>query len=129
VALLLTLVTGLVSGLLFGLVFGLEFALRVPSGRGPGLRFALEFGLVNGLVAGLVTGFTLAWVKTMWPSYTSARGRLALRGRLPGRLMDFLADAYRRGVLRQVDAVYQFRHIELQHRLANRDANGKQASS
>jgi hypothetical protein len=36
--------------------------------------------------------------------------------------MDFLDDAHRRrGVLRQAGAVYQFRHIELQHRLSNRD--------
>ena len=33
--------------------------------------------------------------------------------------MRFLKDAHRRGVLRQEGAVYQFRHIELQHRLAN----------
>ena len=37
--------------------------------------------------------------------------------------MSFLADAHRRGVLRQAGAFYQFRHIELQHRLANRDAS------
>jgi hypothetical protein len=43
--------------------------------------------------------------------------------------MSFLADAHRRGVLRQVGAVYQFRHIELQHRLANRDADEQQANS
>jgi hypothetical protein len=43
--------------------------------------------------------------------------------------MDFLADAHRRGVLRQAGAVYQFRHIELQHRLATRDADKQQADS
>jgi hypothetical protein len=32
-----------------------------------------------------------------------------------------------RGVLRQAGAVYQFRHIELQHRLANRDADTQHA--
>ena len=48
--------------------------------------------------------------------------------RLPWQLMSFLADAHRRGVLRQAGAVYQFRHIELQHRLANRDADSQQAS-
>jgi hypothetical protein len=41
--------------------------------------------------------------------------------------MGFLADAHKRGVLRQAGAVYQFRHIELQHRLANRDAGKRQA--
>jgi hypothetical protein len=34
--------------------------------------------------------------------------------------MRFLADAHQRGILRQAGAVYQFRHIELQHRLATR---------
>jgi hypothetical protein len=33
----------------------------------------------------------------------------------------FLADAHRnRGALRQVGVVYQFRHLDLQRRLANR---------
>jgi hypothetical protein len=31
--------------------------------------------------------------------------------------MDFLADAYDRGVLRQAGAVYQFRHAQLQEHL------------
>jgi hypothetical protein len=43
--------------------------------------------------------------------------------------MDFLADAHKRGVLRQAGAVYQFRHIELQYRLANRDAGEQPANS
>jgi hypothetical protein len=34
--------------------------------------------------------------------------------------MSFLEDAHRRGVLRQTGAVYEFRHIELQHRVATR---------
>jgi hypothetical protein len=34
--------------------------------------------------------------------------------------MSFLADAHQRGVLRQAGAVYQFRHVELQRRLAIR---------
>ena len=34
--------------------------------------------------------------------------------------MDFLTDAHKRGVLRQAGAVYQFRHVELQHRLATK---------
>jgi hypothetical protein len=36
--------------------------------------------------------------------------------------MRFLADAHRRAVLRQVGAVYQFRHARLQDNLARRDA-------
>ena len=41
----------------------------------------------------------------------------------------YLVDAHKRGILRQAGAVYQFRHIELQHRLATRDANEQQANA
>ncbi|MFF6980561.1 hypothetical protein ACFZAV_23285 [Streptomyces sp. NPDC008343] len=51
-----------------------------------------------------------------------ARGYLALRAQVPFDLMAFLADAHEHhGVLRRTGAVYQFRHIELQHRLAGPD--------
>jgi NACHT domain len=52
-----------------------------------------------------------------WPWYGMARIWLAVRRQLPWRLMGFLADAHQRGVLRQMGAIYQFRHIELQKRL------------
>lgn len=58
----------------------------------------------------------------VWPWYVLARVWLAFRNRLPWRLTSFLADAHQRGVLRRVGAVYQFRHIELQHRLATQTA-------
>jgi NACHT domain len=72
--------------------------------------------VVARVVAGIIRSFALA----VWPAYEIARIGLALRRRLPWRLKAFLADAHRRGVLRRAGAVYQFRHIELQHRLANR---------
>jgi NACHT domain len=53
-----------------------------------------------------------------WQRYYEARFRLAIRGRLPWRALTFLADAHRRGVLRQAGAVYEFRHIRLQEQLA-----------
>lgn len=53
-----------------------------------------------------------------WPRYLEARSRLWARRRLPWRTMTFLADAHRRGVLRQSGAAYQFRHIRLQEQLA-----------
>lgn len=37
--------------------------------------------------------------------------------------MSFLDDTHKHGILRQDGATYQFRHIELQHRLANRHDN------
>jgi len=48
-------------------------------------------------------------VKGAWFKWELARAYLALRRRIPWRLMTFLADAHRRGVLRQVGPVYQFR--------------------
>jgi len=53
-----------------------------------------------------------------WPRFVVARVYLAARGRLPWRLMTFLADARRRELLRQSGGVYQFRHIRLQESLA-----------
>jgi hypothetical protein len=62
-------------------------------------------------------------MRTEWPSYMIVKTWLAFH-RVPWPLMDFLADAHSRGVLRQTGAVYQFRHIELQRRLANRTRLG-----
>ncbi|MFI1658133.1 NACHT domain-containing protein [Streptomyces sp. NPDC020472] len=53
-----------------------------------------------------------------WGRFTVARWWLASTGRLPRRLTAFLADAHRRGVLRQTGGVYRFRHIELRRSLA-----------
>ncbi|MFF1680829.1 NACHT domain-containing protein [Streptomyces sp. NPDC058256] len=53
-----------------------------------------------------------------WPRFLLVRIYLAARGRLPWRLMTFLADARRRELLRQAGGVYQFRHIRLQETLA-----------
>ncbi len=47
-----------------------------------------------------------------------ARVYLACTGALPWRVMTFLRDAHRRGVLRQSGGLYRFRHIELRNRLA-----------
>jgi hypothetical protein len=106
--------TGTVVGLVFGLVFGPVFGLMAG-----GLAGA-RVGVGVGVVAGVVLVISQSFSEAAWPSYAIARILLALRHRLPWPLMDFLADAHRRGVLRQAGAVYQFRHIELQHRLATR---------
>lgn len=92
----------------------LHKAVRTASG--------LVAGLAAGLVIGLWAGLVASMLKTTWPSYMITRAWLVLHHQLPWPLMSFLADAHQRGVLRQAGAVYQFRHIELQHRLANRDA-------
>ncbi len=70
---------------------------------------------------GLLLGACLTLILLMsqaWPRFVLVRAWLALRGKLPWRLMAFLADARRREILRQVGGVYQFRHIRLQETLA-----------
>ena len=84
------------------------------------LAFALGIATSAGLTIGAGFGLVVSGFGSAWPGWLIARSWLALRGRLPWPLMSFLADAHERGVLRQVGAVYQFRHINLQHRLATR---------
>jgi hypothetical protein len=110
------------TGMAFGAALGAGAAvlvtfLVVSAGN------VLGVGIGYGIGAGVVIGAGCSFAIATWPRYVMARIRLALRDCLPWPLMDFLADAHRRGVLRQEGAVYQFRHIELQHRLANRDVD------
>ncbi|WP_133907000.1 NACHT domain-containing protein [Actinophytocola oryzae] len=53
-----------------------------------------------------------------WPRFVVARVVLAATGRLPWRLLAFLADSRKLGLLRQSGGTYQFRHVRLQQRLA-----------
>lgn len=72
-----------------------------------------------GLVPSLLTGLAIGIRQSAWSRYAVARCYLALRAKVPFDLMAFVADAHEhRGVLRRTGAVHQFRHIELQHRLA-----------
>ena len=99
-------------GIAGGIVGLLAAAWQVPvGGLGPGLAFGFTFGLSAGLMAA---------TPKAWGRFVMYRVFLASRGRQPWRLMSFLDDAHKRGVLRQAGAVYQFRHIELQQRLAIR---------
>lgn len=122
-ALLFMLKTGLITGLAFGFVAGFVFGLMY------GLEPGLVSGLGTGLVSGLIYGLFFSGTEMAWPSYILTRGWLASHHHLPWSLMSFLADAHRRGLLRQAGAVYQFRHIELQRRLAIRDQTPTPQSS
>jgi hypothetical protein len=90
-------------------------------------------GLIGGVLTGdgaaALVGFFLSAIPvgllcglfgTVWPTFGIVRFWLALSAKLPWRLMRFLADAHQRGVLRQFGGSYQFRHLELQRRLALR---------
>ncbi|WP_433337589.1 NACHT domain-containing protein [Spirillospora sp. CA-294931] len=102
-------VFGLVSGLLIGLVFGLASGLA--DGLASGLAFGLGVGLASG--AGNATGAHRAWL-----AYLVATWRLDRAGLLPRRLMPFLDDCHRLGLLRAVGPIYQIRHAELHDHLA-----------
>ncbi|AQZ65850.1 hypothetical protein BKM31_34225 [[Actinomadura] parvosata subsp. kistnae] len=88
---------------------------------GTGLSFpvGLACGLV-GVLIGLLVGRHHAWL-----AYNLTVPRLATRGSLPLRAMNFLDDAHRLGLLRTEGPYYQFRHVELQEHLARQLAEKK----
>ncbi|WP_431964796.1 NACHT domain-containing protein [Actinacidiphila sp. bgisy160] len=62
-----------------------------------------------------------------WTQWLLAKLTLAGLGTLPWSIMAFLEDARRVGLLRQVGGVYQFRHAQLQARLAANRRGGAPA--
>lgn len=85
--------------------------------------FALGNGLATGTIIGCIYGATLGsgatLVQSAWTRWLIARIWLFGNRRVPWRLLMFLEDAHRRGMLRQSGAAYQFRHLELQRSLAD----------
>ena len=71
-------------------------------------------------VAGAVVTFVIFSfdVGRAWGNWTTGRTWMALVGLLPWRLLPFIEDAHRRGVLRVVGTEYQFRHARLQEYLS-----------
>ncbi|MFE6406663.1 NACHT domain-containing protein [Streptomyces sp. NPDC057837] len=67
---------------------------------------------------------TSALALSAWGRTATARVWLALTGRAPWRLMAFLEEAHRLGVLRQTGARYEFRHQRLQRHLAETASPG-----
>lgn len=72
------------------------------------------------LLFAVVAGRVGATGRTAWMSYLVAKTWLALRAKIPWRLMTFLDDARQRGVLRANGPSCQFRHVRLQEHLASR---------
>ncbi|MGI5453322.1 NACHT domain-containing protein [Streptomyces sp. CA-249302] len=68
---------------------------------------------------------TAALALSAWGRFTVTRVWLAATGRMPWRLMAFLEDAHRRGVLRRSGAYFEFRHLRLQGHLAGEDVSGR----
>lgn len=84
------------------------------------MNWRLTDGIFIGGVGGLGGVLAYALSCTAWGQWlTLSRIWLPLTGKLPWNPVTFLDDAYRRGVLRQTGAVYQFRHIRLQHHLGH----------
>ncbi|MER6847653.1 hypothetical protein AB0A81_26930 [Streptomyces flaveolus] len=105
-------------GTVVDLVTGLAVTTELQLATDP--TVLLTAGLVPGAAMGVISGLAIAFTQAAGATFRLAHYWLALRGRLPWRLMHFLADAHEhRGVLRRVGAVYQFRHAELQRRMAD----------
>jgi hypothetical protein len=71
----------------------------------------------DGAVSAAMCDLSQLGGQAAWPSYGIARIWLALCHRPPWQVMVFLAELTGEA-FRQAGAVYQFRHIELQHRLS-----------
>ncbi|MFG2819268.1 NACHT domain-containing protein [Kitasatospora sp. NPDC048365] len=76
-------------------------------------------GAVAGAAYGALVGRQHAWL-----AYLTAVFRLSFDGVLPRRLMVFLDDAHRLGLLRSVGPWYQFRHAEFHDHLGVRHSPG-----
>lgn len=107
----LGLAAGLITGLSMAFSPSPDFTNMVPNG----FRIGLGVGVANLIAVGLVFGF----LRASWGSFTLARWWLAASHHLPWRLLAFLDDAYRLGLLRIAGPAYQFRHAKFQDHLAD----------
>lgn len=83
------------------------------------LSWSFDGAFVIATVGGFVGATTYTLAFTAWGQWLLlTRLLLPLAGRLPWALPAFFDDAYRRGLLRQAGAVYQFRHARLQAQLS-----------
>ena len=83
------------------------------------VNWPIANGFVIGAIGGIGGAASYALAFTAWGQWVLfTRICLPLTGRLPWRVVAYLDDAHRRGVLRQAGAVYQFRHARLQQHLS-----------
>ncbi|MER6313339.1 helix-turn-helix domain-containing protein [Streptomyces sp. NPDC001581] len=103
------------------IAFGGRLMTELLQGVVGPLTWPMADGLALGAVGGVAGALSYALAFTAWGQWVLlTRIWLPLTGRLPWATVAFLEDAYRRGVLRQVGAVYQFRHARLQRHLRGR---------
>lgn len=122
-ALAAAIAAGVLGHVLFGVCGTLAYGpagivvggLVFPHASSPGRAIAA------GVAFGIAVGLTVCLARA-WGAFAITRLWHVARSNLPLRLMAFLDDAHRRGVLRQVGAVYQFRHARLRNRLVYQDS-------
>ena len=100
-------------------VFGTLIMLNLPA--------VLTIALGGLWVITFVNCWQLIYL-TAWGRWLLARTGLPLCRRLPWQIMTFLDDARRRGVLRQIGGVYEFRHARLRDSLARADKTKRSAA-
>jgi NACHT domain len=115
---LTTISAGLAAGAA-GFVGGSMTSIVEVHGRAS-VGLVIGDGLGIGVASGLIVGLTFGFYHAASPEFRIVTWWLALHGKAPWRFRRFLDQAYERTVLRQSGATYQFRHIELQVRLAAR---------
>ncbi|MFC5831117.1 hypothetical protein [Nonomuraea insulae] len=91
--------------------------MRFPS-LGKSWGGKLLFVLLSGVLSGLGAGLLGALVVGRHHAWLVCRLTLLAQRRLPRRLIPFLDDMHRLGLLRAVGSLYQFRHAELHDHLA-----------
>jgi len=106
------------------LIFGFSTGLIVGflEGIRDGLAAGIAAGVCSAVIGVVLTGFPpdrMPAAGLQWVPFTIARIWLAIRHRIPLHLLRFLEDAHARGVLRQIGAVYQFRHAQVREHLAH----------
>ncbi len=117
--LLIALTSGAATGVTTVALVGFNTELETHAKR---LDFhtIVSSGLLTGVAVGVTCGLVLACVQSPWGGFAAARVSLAVRRKLPVRLIAFLEDARAadRGVLRTNGPSYRFRHKDLQLYLA-----------
>jgi hypothetical protein len=101
---------------LYGLATGLTIGSIASLIGGIGVAVMITVTIFTGI--GLLVGLIFSILFSSWGWFIVQRLWLAGLGQLPRKLMTFLDDAHRRGILRQIGAIYQFRHAHLQAHLA-----------
>ncbi|QGZ47235.1 helix-turn-helix domain-containing protein [Streptomyces sp. QHH-9511] len=110
----------LATTLTLAIAFGGYVIVQLLQGSMGRLNWGLADSLFIGTVGGLGGAASYVLAFTAWGQwFVFSRVWLPLTGKLPWDPAAFLDDAYQRGVLRQTGAVYQFRHVRLQHHLGN----------